>query len=239
MIELHTWTTQNARKVAIMLEECGLDYHIRPVNLLKNEQKTPEFIKRFANGRIPAIVDHLEDGKEIAIFESGAILLYLAEKTDRFLPTDIVARSEIIQWLFWQMSALGPVMGNFAHFAAAIAPDADYVNDYLRMTRSDNVLEYPISRFLTESMRLLGVLESQLKEKDYIVENYSIADMACFTWVESSWAGFCVSNPDFEKQFSGIKSWMERIASRPSVAKVMEQFGWNSELTETSGSFKI
>jgi GST-like protein len=232
MIDLHTWSTQNARKVSIMLEECGLAYTIKPVNLLKNEQKSSEFLEIWRNGRIPVIVDHLEDGSDIVIGESGAILFYLAEKTGQFLPSSGQARHGVMQWLMWQMSGVGPVFGNLAHFAASLDPDSDNVNPYLRKTMADEPVAYAIQRFLDESLRLLGVLNDQLATQEYITTEYSIADMATFAWVESIWPGLESTDPDLSEKIIHVKNWLDRLAARSAVKKGVEILAYGKDLEE-------
>jgi GSH-dependent disulfide-bond oxidoreductase len=169
MIDLYYWTTPNGHKVTIFLEEAGLPYRLHPVNLGKGEQFKPQFLRHAPNNRIPAIVDKdpKDGGESISIFESGAILQYLAEKTGRFLPKDVRGRFEVMQWLFWQMAGLGPMAGQNHHFAQA-APER---------------IPYAIDRYVKETARLYGVLDRRLAKREFIAGAYSIADMACYPWI--------------------------------------------------------
>lgn len=200
MIDLYYWTTPNGHKITIFLEESNLPYKIFPVNIREGEQFKPEFLKIAPNNRIPAIVDHDPEQGEvpIAIFESGAILLYLAEKCGCFLATDIQHRYETIQWLFWQMAGLGPMAGQNHHFSH-YAPE---------------VIPYAIERYIKETGRLYAVLDQQLRHREYIAGDYSIADMACYPWIVSH-----------EKQrqdlndFPNLKRWFQLIGDRPAVKR--------------------
>ena len=172
MIDLYTWTTPNGRKVSVMLEECGLDYRVHPIDLSTGRQKSPEFLAINPNGRIPAIVDHATgDGKPVTVFESGAILLYLAEKTGRFLPKSGRDRIAAIEWLMWQMGGLGPMSGQAYHFLKA-APEQ---------------IPYAQKRYVDEVARLYGVMELRLAETAYLGgAEYGIADMACYPWMPAA-----------------------------------------------------
>jgi GST-like protein len=170
MIDLYYWTTPNGHKVTMFLEESGLDYDIKPINISKGEQFAPAFLKIAPNNRIPAILDHAPagGGEPIGIFESGAILLYLADKSKKFIPQDLRGRNECLQWLFWQMGGLGPMAGQNHHFVQ-YAPEQ---------------LPYAIDRYVKETSRLYGVLNKQLSDgREYICGDYSIADMASYPWV--------------------------------------------------------
>ena len=169
MIDLYTAPTPNGWKVSIMLEECGLPYRVHLIRLDKGEQFAPDFLAISPNNRIPAIVDpDGPDGSPIPVFESGAILLYLAEKTGRFLPGDLRGRAEVLQWLFWQMGGLGPMLGQNHHFTQ-YAPEK---------------VPYAIDRYVNETNRLYGVLDRRLADRDYVAgADYSIADMACYPWI--------------------------------------------------------
>ena len=171
MIDLYYWTTPNGHKVTIFLEEAGLKYNIIPINIGKGEQFKTEFLAVAPNNRIPAIVDHApaDGGKPISIFESGAILLYLADKTGKFAGKDLRARNEVTQWLFWQMGGLGPMAGQYNHFGN-YAPEK---------------LPYAIDRYRNEVNRLYGVMNKRLADRDYLGGEYSIADMASYPWVVS------------------------------------------------------
>ena len=203
MIELYYWTTPNGHKITMFLEEAGLEYKIVPVNIGKGEQFKPDFLAVSPNNRIPAILDRKpkDGGAPIQVFESGAILLYLAEKTGKFLPSDLRKRYDAIQWLFWQMGGLGSMSGqnnHFAHYAVDKIP-------------------YAIDRYRNEVNRLYGVLNKKLAGRDFIAGEYSIADMASYPWVVP-----------YERQgqklenFPNLKRWFEAIKARPATAKAYE-----------------
>jgi len=200
MIDLHYWTTPNGHKITIFLEEAGLDYKIFPVNIGKGDQFKPEFLAIAPNNRIPAIVDRApkDGGAPVPIFESGAILLYLAEKTGQFLSADLRQRYDAIQWLFWQMGGLGPMAGQNHHF-----------NVY-----AVEKIPYAIDRYVKETNRLYGVLNKRLADREFIAGDYSIADMASYPWIVP-----------YEKQsqniddFPHLKRWFEAIAARPAVER--------------------
>lgn len=204
MIDLHYWTTPNGHKVTIFLEETGLDYRVLPVNIGKGEQFTPEFLSIAPNNRIPAIVDHApsDGGAPISIFESGAILLYLADKTGKFIPSDLRGRTEALEWLFWQMAGLGPMAGQNGHFNHA-APEK---------------LPYAISRYERETARLFAVLDKRLQDRDFVAGSgrgeYSIADMASYPWTRN----YGRLNQDIE-QFPNLKRWQAAIAARPATER--------------------
>ncbi len=201
MIDLYTWTTPNGRKPSIMLEECGLDYKVHPINIGKDEQFAPDFLKISPNNKIPAIVDHDGVGGPTSIFESGAILIYLAEKTGKFLPKQEPARSQVMSWLMFQMGGIGPMMGQFSHFARF----------------SNEKIPYAINRYETETHRLFGVMEKTLNGSDYLAGNYSIADIATYPWVS---VGFNMLEMDSEK-YPNIEGWLDRIDERPAVQRGM------------------
>lgn len=200
MIDLYTWTTPNGRKASIALEELGLPYTVHAIDISKDEQFAPSFLKIAPNNRIPAIIDRkpIGGGEPIALFESGAILTYLAEKTGQFLSTDIRGRYETLQWLFWQMAGLGPMAGQNHHFSQ-YAPEK---------------LAYAIDRYVKETNRLYGVLDQRLKDREFIAGEYSIADMASYPWIVP-----------YEKQgqkledFPNLKRWFDAIAARPAVQR--------------------
>jgi len=198
MIDVHYWTTPNGHKVTIFLEETGLQYKIIPVNIGKGEQFKAEFLAVAPNNRIPAIVDHkpADGGKPISVFESGAILLYLAEKSGRFGGKDLRARTETNQWLFWQMGGLGPMAGQNNHFSA-YAPEK---------------IPYAIDRYRNEVNRLFGVMNKRLADRDYLAGDYSIADMASYPWVVP-WERQGQNIADFPH----LKRWLEAIAARDAV----------------------
>ena len=200
MIDLHFAATPNGWKITIMLEECGLPYAIKPVNIGAGEQFRPEFLAISPNNRIPAIVDHDPPGggAPVSVFETGAILLYLAEKTGRFLPIDLRARMRTIEWLMWQMAGLGPMLGQNGHFRL-YAPEK---------------LPYAVDRYGREADRLYGVLDRQLAHTDAYVagDDYSIADIACFPWIITHKAqGIDMS------QFPHVARWFADIRQRPAV----------------------
>ena len=204
MIDLHYWTTPNGHKVTMFLEEAGLPYKIVPVNISKGEQFKPEFLAISPNNRIPAILDHAPagGGGPISVFESGAILQYLAEKTGKFLPADPRGRVEVMQWLFWQMGGLGPMAGQNHHFSQ-YAPEK---------------IPYAIERYVKETNRLYCVLNKRLADRKYVAGAYSIADMAAYPWVVP-----------YERQgqrledFPHLKRWFEAIKARPATARAYDK----------------
>lgn len=200
MIDLYYWTTPNGHKITIFLEEAALPYKIKPVNISKGEQFEPQFLKISPNNRIPAIVDHepADGGDPLSIFESGAILQYLGEKTDKFLPTDLRGRTEVLQWLFWQMGGLGPMLGQNHHF-----------NQY-----APEKIPYAINRYVKETERLYGVLNERLAEREFIAGDYSIADMACYPWI----VPHQMQEQNLE-EFPHLKRWFETIEKRPAVQR--------------------
>ena len=203
MIDLYFWTTPNGYKPLILLEETGIPYRIRPVNLSTGEQFEPGFLRISPNNRMPAIVDHAptEGGAPISIFESGAILLYLAEKTGKFLPSDLAGRSEVVQWLFWQMAGLGPMAGQNHHFVQ-YAPER---------------IPYAIERYVKETERLYRVLDRRLADRDFIADDYSIADMASYPWVVPHRR----QQIDLDR-FPNLKRWFETIKDRPATRSAYE-----------------
>ena len=199
MIDLYTAATPNGHKVSIALEELGLPYTLKVLDLSKGEQKTPTFLAINPNGRIPAIVDHEAGG--FAVFESGAILIYLAEKTGRLMPSDVQGRSRVIQWLMFQMGGVGPMMGQanvfFRYFPEKIQPAID--------------------RYQGESKRLLTVLDGHLKDHEYLAGDYSIADIANWAWVRTHrWSGVDVSD------LPHLQRWLDAIRQRPAVQRGIE-----------------
>ncbi|WP_027921795.1 glutathione binding-like protein [Pseudomonas sp. URMO17WK12:I12] len=199
MIDLHYWTTPNGHKITLFLEESGLPYRIVPVNIGKGDQFTSSFLNIAPNNRIPAIVDHspLDGGQPLSIFESGAILLYLADKTHQFIPGDLRGRNEALQWLFWQMGGLGPMAGQNHHFVQ-YAPEP---------------IPYAQERYVKETARLYGVLNKHLADgRDYIAGDYSIADMASYPWIV----------PHQRQQqalddFPHLARWFARVGARPAT----------------------
>jgi GST-like protein len=201
-IALYFWPTPNGQKITIFLEEAHLPYEIRPVNIAKGEQFDPAFLKISPNNRMPAIVDPAgPGGKPISIFESGAILRYLGEKTGRFYPADAKGKTKVDEWLFWQVGGLGPMAGQAGHFRN-YAPEK---------------IPYAIDRYTNEVHRLFGVMERQLKGgKKFIAGRYSIGDMAIFPWLSSANAQFGLID-----EFPHLKAWMERMGTRPGVKRGM------------------
>lgn len=200
MIDLYYWTTPNGHKISLFLEETGLPYRIHPINIGKGEQFAADFLKIAPNNRIPAIVDNdAADGQPLSLFESGAILLYLAEKTGKFIPQDLRGRQEVLQWLFWQMGGLGPMAGQNHHFNR-FAPEK---------------IPYAIKRYVDETARLYGVLDKRLADRPFVAgEAYSIADMAIYPWIVShKWQE---QNLD---DFPHLKAWFERIQARPATQR--------------------
>ncbi|KWE48193.1 glutathione S-transferase [Burkholderia ubonensis] len=205
MLDLYYWTTPNGHKVTMLLEEAGLPYRIVPVNIGRGEQFAPDFLRIAPNNRIPALVDRVpaDGGEPLSIFESGAILLYLADKTRRFIPQDLRGRHLVLQWLFWQMGGLGPMAGQNHHFAQ-YAPEP---------------LPYAIDRYVNETSRLYGVLDKQLADgRDYIAGDYSIADIACYPWIVPH---------ERQRQrlddFPHLARWFERIGARPATIRAYER----------------
>jgi GST-like protein len=202
MIDLHTWTTPNGRKVSVMLEECGLPYRVFKVDIGKNEQFKPEFLAINPNNRIPAIVDPQgPDGKPLKLFESGAILIYLSGKTGgRFLPASDRGKYVALQWLMFQMGGVGPMFGQAHHFLRA-APEQ---------------VPYGIERYTKETRRLYGVLNTRLGEAAFLADEYSVADIATFPWVaRHEWHKVALED------FPHVKRWYDTIAARPAVARGM------------------
>ena len=200
MIDLHYWPTPNGHKITMFLEEAGLPYTIHRVDIGKGDQFKPEFLAIAPNNRMPAIVDNAptDGGKPISIFESGAILQYLAEKTGKFMPKDIRGRFEVMQWLFWQMGGLGPMAGQNHHFNI-YAPEK---------------IPYAMERYTKETNRLYGVLNTRLADREFMAGDYSIADMASYPWVVP-WERQGQKLEDFPN----VKRWLNAIATRPAVVK--------------------
>lgn len=200
MIELYYWTTPNGHKITIFLEEAGTPYEIYPVNIAQGEQFSESFLRFAPNNRIPAIRDTApaDGGAPLSVFESGAILEYLAEKERKFLPTDVRGKYNVLQWLYWQMAGLGPMAGQNHHFVQ-YAPER---------------IPYAMERYVKETGRLYGVLNKQLDDKEFICGAYSIADMACYPWIVP-----------YERQqqnlddFPNIKRWFAAMAERPAVQR--------------------
>ncbi len=195
MIDLYTWGTPNGRKISIALEEMGLAYEVHSINIGADEQMAREFLAISPNNKIPAIVDR-DNGRRM--MESGAILLYLAEKTGQFLPAGESARWEAIEWLMWQMGGAGPMLGQIHHFVKFNPDKSDYASD----------------RYLTEGKRLYGVLDKRLDGRDFVAGDYSVADMAIWPWISRfEWQTIDLN------EFPNVKEWYVRIANRPAVEK--------------------
>ena len=195
MIDFYTWTTPNGRKVSILLEELGVDYEVHSINITQGDQNSPAFLKISPNNKIPAIIDR-DNG--MSLMESGAILVYLAEKYGKFLPKDSIARAEVNEWLMWQMGGFGPILGQ-AHHSLHFNPG-----------KSD----YAEARFRSEVARLYGVLDRRLEGRDYICDDYSIADMACWPWVSRyEWQQVNLAD------YPNVRSWYQRLLARDAVQK--------------------
>ncbi len=204
MIDLYYWTTPNGHKITIFLEETGLPYRIVPVNIGVGDQFKPGFLALAPNNRIPAIVDDdpAEPGPPLSVFESGAILLYLAEKTGRFLPRDLRGRVEALQWLFWQMAGLGPMAGQNHHFSQ-YAPEK---------------IPYAIERYVKETGRLYAVLDRRLADREFVAGGYSIADMAAYPWIVPH-----ERQGQRLEDFPNLKRWFETIGARAAVQRAYER----------------
>jgi GST-like protein len=200
MIDLHYWTTPNGHKIAMFLEETGIPYKVIPVNLVKDEQFAPEFLAIAPNNKMPAIVDHdpIGGGAPISIFESGAILLYLAEKTGKLMPSDIRGRMDVTQWLFWQVAGLGPMPGQLIFFL-----------------RSTEKHAFGIERFTKETQRLFGVLNKRLESRQWLAgDAYSVADIAAYAWA----APYNLFGLNLD-EYPAVERWLEAIASRPATER--------------------
>ena len=202
MIDLYTWGTPNGRKASIMLEEIELPYEVHPVNLRKREQFTPEYLSINPNNKIPAIIDRDgPDGKPFTLFESGAILMYLAEKTEKLMPQEIRGRYEVIQWLMFQMGGIGPMFGQAHHFLRS-APEK---------------VPYAIERYRKETRRFYSVLDKRLAAEQFLAGDYSIADIATYPWVARyEWHEVRL------EEFAHVKRWFDEISSRPAVQRGMQ-----------------
>ncbi len=219
MIDLHYWPTPNGHKITLLLEELAdsgqaLAYEIKPVNIGAGEQFAPEFLAIAPNNRMPAIVDHApaDGGAPVSVFESGAILLYLAEKTGRFIPVDLRGRHATLEWLFWQMAGLGPMTGQYGHFNV-YAPEK---------------IPYAIDRYTREAHRLLGVLEKRLVGRAFIVgDDYTIADMACYPWI----APYKTAPIDLEP-YPEVRRWQAAIAARPATIRA---YAWIKRIYPEAG----
>ncbi len=218
MIELYYWPTPNGHKITILLEEAGVDYVIKPVDIRAGEQFEPDFLAFSPNNRMPATIDRApaDGGKPVTTFESGAIMVYLAEKIGQYLPADVRGRNKTLEWLFWQMGGLGPMAGQNHHFTQ-YAPEK---------------IPYAMERYINETNRLYGVLNRQLRDQDWITGEYSIADMACYPWIVP-----------YERQqqnitdFPDLQRWFENMHSRAAVVAAYakaESWAGQSEITEES-----
>ena len=200
MIDLYYWPTPNGRKITIMLEEIEMPYRVVPVDIGRGAQFTKEFLAISPNNRMPAMVDNepMGGGEPISVFESGAILQYLAEKSGKLMPLDARGKYEVIQWLFWQMGGLGPMAGQTHHFRE-YAPEK---------------IQYAIDRYTNEMNRLYGVMDRRLRDRDYLAGEYSIADIACFPWV----IPFKIQGQSLD-DFPNLKRWFDAVAARPAVVR--------------------
>jgi GST-like protein len=200
MIDLYYWTTPNGHKISMFLEEATIEYRIIPVNIGLGEQFNPSFLELGPNNRIPVIVDHqpVGDGDPVSVFESGAILLYLANKTGQLMPADPILRIQATEWLIWQVANLGPMLGQNHHF----------------LTYASEKIPYAIDRYLAESSRLYAILDRRLEGRDFIADTYSIADIACYPWIVPHER----QQQDIDK-FPNLKQWFEAIRSFPSTTR--------------------
>ncbi len=218
MIDFYYWTTPNGHKITIFLEEAGLDYRIVPVNISAGEQFRPEFLTVAPNNRIPAIVDHApaNGGGPLSMFESGAILLYLAEKSGQFIPADIRGRADVLQWLFWQMGGLGPMAGQNHHFVQ-YAPEK---------------IPYAIDRYVKETNRLYGVMNRRLADRPFLAGDYSIADMAAYPWIVPH-----KRQLQTIEDFPHLKRWFDAIRARPATLRAYakaDQINMQPSVTDAS-----
>jgi len=222
MIEHHFWPTPNGHKITLFLEEAGLPYEIKPVNIGAGEQFRPEFLAISPNNRMPAIIDTepTDGGRPISVFESGAILLYLAEKTGRFIPGDARGRATALEWLFWQVGGLGPMAGQNHHFSS-YAPEK---------------IPYAIDRYVSETNRLYGVLDRRLADRAFVAgDDYTIADMACYPWIVPH-----ERQGQKLEDFPNLKRWFETIAARPATKRAYEKGeSYRTQPTVTEESRKI
>jgi GST-like protein len=204
VIDLYYWPTPNGHKITIFLEETGTPYRMVPVNIGRGDQFKPEFLRIAPNNRMPAIVDHApaDSGSPISVFESGAILVYLAAKTGRFLPRDTRAWVQVLEWLFWQVAGLGPMAGQTHHFVH-YAPER---------------IQYAMDRYVNETSRLYAVLDRRLGGSEFVAGEYSIADMACYPWIVPHKR----QNQDLD-DFPNLKRWFEAIRARPAVVRAYEK----------------
>jgi len=210
MIDLYTWGTPNGHKIHIMLEETGIEYTVHPINIREGEQFNEKFLAFSPNNRIPAMIDRDGfDGNEVSVFESGAMLIYLADKSGQFMPSlkeNPIGHYDVLQWLMFQMGGIGPMFGQAGHF-----------RNYARERASDKELQYGIDRYTNEARRLYGVLNKQLGEQDFLAGEYSIADMAVWPWCRT---------PDRRgvdpKDFPNVSRWFDLVAARPGVIRAIQ-----------------
>jgi len=203
VIELYSWPAPNGQKLHLLLEELGVAYRTMPVDITRGAQHQPEFRAINPNGKIPAIIDHapLGGGPPITIFESGAIMVYLAEKHGMFLPANLEGRTQALQWLFWQVGGLGPMMGQAQHF----------------FRYASEAVPYAVDRYQAETRRLLKVLDERLAGRKFICEAYGIADMACFPWIRiHNMTGVALDN------YQNVKAWYARVRGRPAVGRALD-----------------
>jgi GSH-dependent disulfide-bond oxidoreductase len=202
MIDLYSWKTSNGKKASIMLEECALEYNIHPINIGQDDQFTPEYLAINPNGKIPAIIDQDgPGGQPYTVIESGAILMYLAEKTGKFMPTEMAARYDVIQWLMFQMGGIGPIFGQVHHFKRA----------------AKEQVPYAINRYYTECRRLYGVLDKRLEGREYLAGDVSIADFATLPWVfRFDWQEVDLAD------FPNVNRWYDSLMARPALARGMD-----------------
>ena len=217
MIELYFASTPNGLKLKLFLEEAGLPHRIVPVSLSKGEQFKPDYVAISPNGKIPAIVDHApaDGGAPITMFESGAIMLYLADKSGRFIPRDLRGRNEVLQWLFWQMSALGPMAGQAGHFKIYATEPVPYALD----------------RYTREVRRLYGVLDKRLSDREFVAGEFSIVDIACYPWIVPH-----RSHGQNLDEFPSLKRWYGRMAARPATIRA---YAGTEDAYQTSASHKL
>jgi GST-like protein len=221
MIDLYYWTTPNGHKISIFLEEAGLEYRIKPVEIGKGDQFSEEFLRISPNNKIPAIVDHdvADGGEPLSLFESGAILEYLADKTGMFLSGNLRQRWDTLQWLYWQMGGFGPMLGQNHHF----------------VTYAPEKIDYAIDRYVKESERLYGVLDDLLAGREFMTGEYSIADMATYPWAK----GWEKQRQDINS-LPNVKRWMETIAARSAVQRAYEKAAEvNTEATVSDESKSV
>ena len=216
MIDLHYWPTPNGHKITMFLEEAGQPYRVVPVNIGAGEQFKPEFLEISPNNRMPAIVDHtpIGGGKPMSVFESGAILLYLAQKTEQFIPPDVRGNVEVLEWLFWQVGGLGPMAGQNHHFSR-YAPEK---------------IPYAVERYVRETNRLYGVLDRRLADREFVAGEYSIADMAAYPWIVPHEA-----QGQNLADFPNLSRWFAAIGARPATVRAYEianRFDSNPTMTD-------